>query len=128
VTSGGVDQFLQPMLVTRVTDGHVFVEDLPTGIPMNQATTVSPPNKVEQTTPAMPTGGAPSAPVNPPVSPRSTSGIKQDVFTVQEGHVLLQWPASLSKESVEDIDDWLKLIVRKAKRAAGIQPNETIAK
>jgi len=42
-TSDGVDQFFRPMPVTRIVDGHVFVEDSQTGIPMSEVTVVDAP-------------------------------------------------------------------------------------
>lgn len=45
------------------------------------------------------------------------SGIKEDVFTLEEGQVVLQWPERLSPESFEDFESWLKLVIRKAKRS-----------
>ena len=44
--------------------------------------------------------------------------MKQDTFTLSEGDVVLQWPSGLSKESAEDIEDWLMLVLRKIKRSA----------
>jgi len=43
--------------------------------------------------------------------------MNQDVFTLEEGNVSIQWPKALSKESYQDLEDWLELIKRKAKRA-----------
>jgi len=42
---------------------------------------------------------------------------KREVFTLAEGDVLVQWPAHLSAESVEDLEDHLNLILRKVKRS-----------
>ena len=44
-------------------------------------------------------------------------GTKEDVFTLEEGPVVLQYPEQLSQESFEDFQSWLELIVRKAKRS-----------
>ena len=44
-------------------------------------------------------------------------GMNQDVFTLEEGDVTIQWPKVLSQESFKDFEDWLELIKRKAKRA-----------
>jgi hypothetical protein len=44
-------------------------------------------------------------------------GTKEDVFTLEEGQVILQWPENLSQESFEDFESWLALIIRKAKRS-----------
>ena len=54
---------------------------------------------------------------------RMTAGTKEDVFTLAEGDVVLQWPSQISKESVQDFEDWIGLIVRKVKRAAGAEEN-----
>ncbi len=43
-------------------------------------------------------------------------GMKEDVFTLMEGDVVLQWPESLSVESFEDLEAWTKLILRKIQR------------
>lgn len=43
--------------------------------------------------------------------------MNQDTFTLDEGQVVLQWPASISPESYKDLEDWLKLMERRIKRA-----------
>ncbi len=43
-------------------------------------------------------------------------GMKQDVFTLREGDVVLQWPESISPESYEDLESWTKLVLRKIQR------------
>src|SRR6185437_7638049 len=35
--------------------------------------------------------------------------MRQDVFSLTEGQVVLSWPTPLSKESVDDLKDWLKI-------------------
>lgn len=57
---------------------------------------------------------APNRPKKPEVKP----GMKQEVFTLSEGDVVLQWPDRLSLESLEDFEDWWKIMLRKVKRAA----------
>jgi hypothetical protein len=67
---------------------------------------------------------------SPPPSPKSrldrnrrvTTGLKEDVFSLDEGSVILQWPERLSKTSAQDLEDWLALIGRKIKRAADAPP------
>ena len=44
-------------------------------------------------------------------------GTNQDVFTLEEGEVVLLWPNRLSQESFEDFKGWIELVLRKAKRA-----------
>ena len=51
-----------------------------------------------------------------PITPKV--GMNSDTFTLDEGQVILQWPANMSPESYEDFKSWLDLVARKAKRAA----------
>jgi hypothetical protein len=44
-------------------------------------------------------------------------GMNEDVFTLAEGTVVLQWPQRLSRESYIDFEQWLLLIARKAQRS-----------
>jgi hypothetical protein len=44
-------------------------------------------------------------------------GMKEDVFSLKEGDVVLQWPERLSAESYEDLAAWAQIILRKIKRA-----------
>jgi len=48
--------------------------------------------------------------------PLLVAGVKQDVFALNEGNVILSWPEGLSKESFEDLSDWVELVLRKIKR------------
>ena len=43
--------------------------------------------------------------------------VRQDIFSLDEGQVVLQWPAQLSEASYEDLKDWLELQLRKIKRS-----------
>lgn len=49
--------------------------------------------------------------------PVKAQGMKQDVFTLDEGEAVLQWPAELTQASFEDLSDWLKLALRKIGRS-----------
>lgn len=59
---------------------------------------------------------------NPPTPSRKRRsmqpGMNEDVFSLAEGAIILQWPGRLSKVSAADAQDWLALIGRKIKRAA----------
>ena len=50
------------------------------------------------------------------------AGIKQDVFSLDEGQVVLMWPAKMSPESYQDFKDWIELQVRKIARAVEAAP------
>ncbi len=49
--------------------------------------------------------------------PPLKSGITQAVFPLDEGEALLQMPERFSKESFEDFEAWIKLVLKKAKRS-----------
>lgn len=51
-------------------------------------------------------------------------GMKEDVFSLHEGDVILQWPETLSAESYQDLEDWTKLLLRKIKRAIEAVPQK----
>ena len=44
------------------------------------------------------------------------SGMKEDVFSLTEGDVVLQWPELLSQESFEDLKSWADIVLRKIER------------
>lgn len=56
--------------------------------------------------------------------PPVMAGTKQDVFSLPEGEIVLQWPEPLSSESYEDFESWLKLVLRKVKRSVQ-EPGES---
>lgn len=41
---------------------------------------------------------------------------KKELFSLDEGHITVQWPASISSESFDDIKDWLEILERKIGR------------
>lgn len=56
--------------------------------------------------------------VTPPSpSPPGGANMRQDTFSLDEGLVVLQWPAQLSPESYEDLKDWMGLQLRKIGRS-----------
>lgn len=67
------------------------------------------------------TAQQPSLPPSP-MSPPSGAGMRQDTFSLDEGLVVLQWPAQLSAESYEDLKDWMELQLRKIGRS--VRPAE----
>jgi len=64
-------------------------------------------------------------PVAMTIPPPASGTSKQDVFTLDEGPVVVQWPARLSPESIEDVSQWWPIMLRKIKRSViGTSPNE----
>jgi hypothetical protein len=68
--------------------------------------------------------------VDTPQSPKTTVEIRnevamrQDVFSLAEVQVTIQWPSTLSKESFEDTADWLKILERKIGRSVSEEPKQ----
>ena len=44
------------------------------------------------------------------------TGMKEDVFTLAEGDVILKWPELLSRDSFEDLKAWTEIVFRKIER------------
>lgn len=57
-----------------------------------------------------------------PVTPGQ--GVKQDVFTLDEGDVVVQRPAKLSAESLEDLSAWWEIMLRKIQRSVSGDDSE----
>jgi len=52
-----------------------------------------------------------------PIASILKPGMRTDVFSLQEGDINIQWPASISAESYQDIEDWLEILKRKIGRS-----------
>lgn len=55
---------------------------------------------------------------SPPVNPYYKPPASVERFTLDEGPVVLQWPCELSQVSVEFIECWFDLLMRRARRRA----------
>jgi hypothetical protein len=53
--------------------------------------------------------------------PDASAGQRRAVFDLSEGEVVLTFPESLSPESVSDLQDYLNVFMKKARREAGVQ-------
>jgi hypothetical protein len=114
--SQGMIQFVEPKRVTGFSeDGeYLFVEGSLTGIPVTEASVEEAP------------ASAPKLPAVPPLaSIRGARGapgggshnVRQDVFSLSEGNVILSWPTPLSQNSIDEIKDWLKSVERRISRS-----------
>ena len=56
--------------------------------------------------------------------PPNTCPPRRDVFSLAEGDAVLQVPTPLSPESVEDLNDWLQLVVKRYRRLHANKPEE----
>jgi hypothetical protein len=116
---GGADQFPVPQRVKRLSeDGKfAFFDGSETGVPVGELVKATAPSGESEDS-----GGNGKQSVIRRVAPKP--GMNSDVFTLDEGEVVLQWPTRMSPESYEDFKDWLDLIVRKAKRAVEKKDSE----
>jgi hypothetical protein len=111
--SGGVLQLPGPKRVRALSDdgAYAFVEGSSTGLPVKDLIIEDRPESPELL-PGIPLRSQTFPPgVLKPIS------LRQDVFSLAEGQVALQWPTGLSQESIEDLQDWLDLMKRKIARA-----------
>jgi hypothetical protein len=106
----GILQFHEPRRVRSISEGFVFVDGSLTGMPLAEVTV--------QEAPANPPKPHVVTPVR--VVTRNSGGsatMRQDVFSLTEGEVILNWPTPLSQESIEEFTDWLDLVKRRVIRA-----------
>jgi hypothetical protein len=110
-------QFSVPKRVRALTDDAewAFVDGSDTGLPVKELSivTAAPPE-------------TPKRPQNIPATPPTLAenkGSRQDVFSLSEGPVVLNWPAALSKDSFDDLSAWLDIVKRKIGRS--IKPDES---
>ncbi|MCS3758670.1 hypothetical protein [Bradyrhizobium centrosematis] len=117
---GGLHVFEKPKRVRAIQDHEgkpwVFVDDSETGVPMEQV------EVVERGT------GAPAASVQPPRLPLPSkddepekAGVRRSRFPLAEGDVVVTFPENLSADSVEDLDGFWQVFIKKARREAGIK-------
>ena len=106
--SEGALQFPTPRRVTGVSEDEtfVFVEGSNTGIPMSEVQLAEKPE-----VPAI--SETPESQKRLPKKP----GIIEATLPLEEGLAVLQVPDQLTAASFQDLDDWLKLLLRKAKRS-----------
>lgn len=114
--SQGSAQFLIPRRVVRIDerDGEKFVcvldEDGKEGwVPMNQVTIAEPP--VDRS-------GVGAPPLTPPTirNRPQPPGTIEEVFTVGDRRIVVQFPTVLSADEFQDVADWLPILERKLKR------------
>lgn len=126
-TDKGADQFIKQFTATMafagLTDGDILPSDEsaasggePAGLSQLAITGGFQPGKDERRPLRLP------APRTDALTPRV--GMKQDTYSLDEGDVVIQWPARLSQEGYEDLTHWLDLISGKMKRAVSTSDDE----
>lgn len=117
VEIGGTLLTPAPVRVRAVSTDQawVFVEGSETGIEMENVTVIERPSgdteiKMPPTL-ALTSAPAPKSEVLP--------GYRSETFDADEGEIRITWPANLSRQSVDDMNDWLDLLKRRIARRAG---------
>lgn len=116
---GGVDQFTVPLQVIAMSPegDFAFVRESNTGLPMTELTVVEPSFGHQ-------TSGGKSPPANPHYKPQvdpPQENMAKEFTTLAEGSVSLNLPKELCADSVEDLDYWVRGILKKYRRAAGMK-------
>jgi len=92
----------------------VFVEGSETGIPMTELILESKAREEARAAPTLPLRAAlPRTELE-----RSSEGMDVDRFTVDEGVVRIEFPKNMGAASVEELDEFFRLFIKKAKRRA----------
>jgi hypothetical protein len=118
----GPSDFLAPGIYAvggLADDGHwVFLQGVPQGVPVSDVKV----HKQESLDlpPRNPGYGKPDA-----IDDQDKPGMEIDRTNLKEGTVVLHWPSELTEESVEELDYWLKGVLRRARRKAGLPPDRT---
>jgi hypothetical protein len=62
-------------------------------------------------------------PPPPPAAPQPQrrlpvqAGIKEDLYALNSGQVIIQWPEKIDPEEIDDLEGWLQIVIRKVKRS-----------
>lgn len=62
--------------------------------------------------------GSPAQKNAPEIAPRPRDGRREDKFSLAEGDVAITFPDSLSLDSVDDLEDYIKVFLKKVRREA----------
>jgi hypothetical protein len=119
--SQGVLQFEARKVTAKSADGeYVFVEGTSTGIPASQVQRVDPPSH------GISGAHIPSTAqvFQPSGSGGAVATMAHEVSDLKDGKAMLQWPATLSADSIDELDDWLQLLIKKLRKRAGISPTK----
>lgn len=119
--SGGILRLEQPTQVRAIQEYEgtqwVFVEGSETGIPMSEVILDQKAREdIHRVPPTLPLPAARQE------TDRAQEGMDVDRFTVDEGVVRIEFPKSMGVASVEELDEFFKLFIRKAKRRAANAP------
>ena len=122
-TCNGANMFSTPRPVRALSDDGLFafVPGTETGLPLDQLT-VEQAVKTEDSKLPPPSQAPPRNPFaaevfeKPKTEQPLPPGLKEDGYDMPEGRAILRWPEKLDPGSVDELEDWFNLIVRKIRR------------
>jgi hypothetical protein len=50
--------------------------------------------------------------------------LAHEVSDLKDGKAMLQWPASLSADSIDELEDWLNLVIKKLRRRSAAKSDD----
>jgi len=111
VETGGQIVF-EKTRVRQIDGPWVFVEASQSGAKMSDVTLLEK-AAVEEKPPVLPFA--------PPADAKPAAGEEMDRFTVDEGVVKITFPSGMTSDSVEELEQFFNLFIKKAKRRAGAE-------
>ncbi len=119
--SGGSYQFKEPRRVARIeskdNSEFAFFDGETTGVPVRQLIAHEPPPEQSHHPSLQPASPSPSREAVGTGMQSGTSEIREDVFSLDEGIVRIQWPHPMSAESFEDLKAYVEIGLRKIGRS-----------
>jgi hypothetical protein len=122
----GVLGFPRALRLVKLSDDGSFawVEGHTTGLPVAELIAAEAPQVNAEKNSGSRVIHTPAARVGvsgevPRVSPQKGTGMRQEILSLDEGDVVLQWPENIGKLSVEDLDEWMKFVLKRMRRSVG---------
>ncbi len=112
---GGVLVFPEPKRVRAIQDGWVFVDDVESGVQMENVEIVE---KGQAIVPPVEQKAAPRLPLPKKEVEPIAPGTRVLRFALNEGDVVITYPENLSVDSVEDLDGFWQVFLKRARREA----------
>ena len=109
---GGVLAFPKPVRVRAIQDGWVFVDGHESGLTMEQV------ELIEKAGAAAKSSTEPPRLPLPAVEETPVKGTRNTRFALTEGDVVITFPDRMSADSVEDLDGFWQVFIKKARREA----------
>lgn len=128
---GGVIGNPAPMRIIGLSDdlAWAFVNESKSGIPMEQVIVRERGAASKADLPITPPSN-PFAALSPqggqqPDSPPASEGYRSEKFDADEGVITISWPSNLSTQSVDDMQAWVELLMKRIARRANASADST---